>query len=198
MSRSVLLEFKGRNLADVICGQPLMMHTVQCSEQWRGLARVVGERGFPRLTSCEAGTRSRTFHQDSPPRTPQKNCSSSSHSIQTDDQLVFRIYEKERKHYIVVLHLIVCENHLSMTPIVTMFVIYFKVFGVNSAFAGSNVSAVMMLTSGRRRMLMRSCPHLYLPAFPGSARGRCYYKPSHLPPSPLIQAFALHSVCELH
>ena len=99
---------------------------------------------------------------------------------------------------IVVLHLIVCENHLSMTPIVTMFVIYFKVFGVNSAFAGSNVSAVMMLTSGMRRMLMRSCPHLYLPAFPGSARGRCYYKPSHLPPSPLIQAFALHSVCELH
>ena len=32
---------------------------------------------------------------------------------------------------------------------------------------------------------MRSCPHLYLPAFPGSARGRCYYKPSHLPPSSL-------------
>ena len=42
-------------------------------------------------------------------------------------------------------------------------------------------------------MLLRSCPHLYLPAFPGSARGRCYYKPSHLPPSPLIQASALHS-----
>ena len=40
--------------------------------------------------------------------------------------------------------------------------------------------SVMMLT-----MLLRSCPHLYLPAFPGSARGRCYYKPSHLPPSPL-------------
>ena len=40
--------------------------------------------------------------------------------------------------------------------------------------------SVMMLT-----MLLRSCPHLYLPAFPGSARGRCYYKPSHLPPSSL-------------
>ena len=40
---------------------------------------------------------------------------------------------------------------------------------------------------------MRSCSHLYLSAFPGSARGRCYYKPSHLPPSPLIQASALHS-----